>query len=86
VIISRIISFYLDETYLYNATETNFRGLFAKRRTTRPQKEIQKMKKATQETALKPVLHGFLLSNGTFITPAEMELMESLGVVRATKS
>jgi hypothetical protein len=44
------------------------------------------MKKATQETSHKPILHGFLLSNGTFITPAEMEIMESLGVVRATKN
>jgi hypothetical protein len=44
------------------------------------------MKEAIQETFHKPVLYGFLLSNGTFITPAEMEFMESLGVVRATKT
>lgn len=44
------------------------------------------MKDGTQETSPKPILHGFLLSNGKFITPAEMEIMESLGVIRATKT
>jgi hypothetical protein len=44
------------------------------------------MKQATQENIPKPVLHGFLLSNGKFITPAEMEIMENLGVVRATRT
>lgn len=44
------------------------------------------MKEATQHTSLKPILHGFLLSDGKFITPAEMEFMESLGVVRKTKT
>lgn len=48
-------------------------------------KGVSEMKDATQETSLKPVLHGFLLSNGKFITPAEMNIMESLGVVRSTK-
>lgn len=48
-------------------------------------KGASEMKDATQETSLKPVLHGFLLSNGKFITPAEMNIMESLGVVRSTK-
>lgn len=43
------------------------------------------MNEATQETSSKPILHGFLLSNGTFITPAEMEIMESLGVFRTTQ-
>ena len=43
------------------------------------------MKKATQKTPPKPVLHGFLLSSGKFLTPVEMEIMESLGVVRTTK-
>ncbi|WP_292387174.1 hypothetical protein [Methanosarcina sp. UBA5] len=43
------------------------------------------MNEATQETSNKSVLHGFLLSNGMFITPAEMEIMESLGVARTTK-
>ena len=43
------------------------------------------MKEATQKTSLKSVLHGFLLSNGKLLTPAEMEIMESLGVVRTTK-
>lgn len=46
-------------------------------------KGVSEMKDATQETSLKPVLHGFLLSNGKFITPAEMKIMESLGVVRS---
>jgi len=44
------------------------------------------MKETTQEPSLKPVLHGFLLSSGKFIIPAEMEIMESLGVVRTKKS
>lgn len=44
------------------------------------------MKKTTQEPSLKPVLHGFLLSSGKFITPAEMEIRESFGVVRTKKS
>lgn len=48
-------------------------------------KGVSEMKDATQETSLKPILHGFLLSNGMFITPAEMEIMESLGVVRSKK-
>ena len=42
-------------------------------------------KKATQKTPLKPVFHGFLLSSGKFLTPVEMEIMESLGVVRTKK-
>ncbi|MDD3041789.1 MAG: hypothetical protein PHW56_02415 [Methanosarcinaceae archaeon] len=32
-----------------------------------------------------PVLHGFLLGNGKFITPEEMELMISFGTVKPTK-
>jgi hypothetical protein len=44
------------------------------------------MKETTHKTSPKPILHGFLLSDGTFITPAEMEIMESLGVIRTTKS
>jgi len=44
------------------------------------------MKEATQETFHKPILYGFLLSNGTFITPEEMEIMECLGVVQTTKT
>ncbi|MDR7666848.1 hypothetical protein RG963_13885 [Methanosarcina sp. Z-7115] len=43
------------------------------------------MKEATRKTFHNPVLHGFLLSNGKFLTPVEMEIMESLGVVRTTK-
>jgi hypothetical protein len=34
----------------------------------------------------KPVLHGFLFGNGIFITPAEMRIMQSLGVIPATKA
>jgi hypothetical protein len=44
------------------------------------------MKESTQKTSHKPVLHGFLLNNGKFITPTEMVIMESLGVVQATKT
>jgi len=46
---------------------------------------VSEMKDATHKTSPKPVLHGFLLSNGMFITPAEMKIMESLGVVLSTK-
>ncbi len=44
------------------------------------------MKEVTQETSHKPVLRGFSLNNGKFITPAKMEIMEGLGVVQATKT
>ncbi len=35
------------------------------------------MKKEMKNTSPKPVLHGFLLSNGSFVTPAEMEFLNS---------
>lgn len=44
------------------------------------------MKEKVQEKAPKPVLHGFLFGNGMFITPAEMRIMESLGVIPAAKA
>lgn len=44
------------------------------------------MNKTVKRTSPKPVLHGFLLSNGTFVTPAEMKIMESLGIFRTTKT
>lgn len=44
------------------------------------------MKEKIQRKTPKPVLHGFLLGNGMFITPAEMRIMESLGVIPATKA
>jgi hypothetical protein len=81
-----IDSLNLNETYLYNITVTSFRRPFTKKGTTKPVKEIQKMKETTQEPSLKPVLHGFLLNSGKFITPAKMEIMESFGVVRTKKS
>lgn len=43
------------------------------------------MKEKVEIMAPKPILHGFLLGNGTFITPTEMRIMESLGVISATK-
>jgi hypothetical protein len=48
--------------------------------------EIQDMKEKVEVKAPKPVLHGFLFGNGTFITPAEMRIMESLGVISATRA
>jgi hypothetical protein len=48
--------------------------------------EIQDMKEKVEVKASKPVLHGFLFGNGTFITPAEMRIMESLGVIPATRA
>lgn len=44
------------------------------------------MKDKMQRNAPEPVLHGFLFGNGMFITPAEMRVMQSLGVVPATKA
>ena len=44
------------------------------------------MKEKVQKQAPKPVLHGFLFGNGMFITPAEMRIMESLGVIPATRA
>ncbi|MPN30536.1 hypothetical protein SDC9_178007 [bioreactor metagenome] len=52
----------------------------------KPEKEIQKMKERIQRRTPEPVLHGFLFGNGTFITPAEMKIMQSLGVIPATKA
>lgn len=43
------------------------------------------MKEPTLEKSQKPILDGFLLGNGKFVTPAEMRVMESLGVIRTTK-
>ncbi|WP_292377588.1 hypothetical protein [Methanosarcina sp. UBA289] len=48
-------------------------------------KEIILRKTMLRKTP-EPVLHGVFLSNGKFITPAEMEIMKSLGVIRATKT
>ncbi|HOW14181.1 hypothetical protein [Methanosarcina sp.] len=44
------------------------------------------MKEKIQRKTPEPVLHGFLFSNGMFITPAEMKIMQSLGVIPATKA
>jgi hypothetical protein len=43
------------------------------------------MKETELEKSRKPILHGFLLGNGKFVTPAEMRVMESLGVIRKIK-
>ncbi len=34
----------------------------------------------------KPVLHGFLLRNGSFVTPAEMEILKSFVGVQTAKN
>lgn len=44
------------------------------------------MNENLQRKAPKPVLHGFLFGNGMFITPPEMRIMESLGVIPATRA
>lgn len=44
------------------------------------------MNEKIQRQTPEPVLHGFLFGNGTFITPAEMKIMQSLGVIPATKA
>ena len=43
------------------------------------------MEPITLEKSQKPISHGFLLSNGKFITPVEMRVMESLGIIHTTK-
>ena len=43
------------------------------------------MKEIKPEKCRKPISHGFLLGNGKFVTPAEMRIMESLGVIRTTR-
>ncbi|MFY1112200.1 MAG: hypothetical protein AB3K77_11040 [Methanosarcinaceae archaeon] len=35
------------------------------------------MKKEMENTSHKPILHGFLLSNGSFVTPAEMKFLQN---------
>lgn len=37
-------------------------------------------------TSPKPVLHGFLLSNGSFVTPAEMEFLNSFVGVQTAEN
>jgi hypothetical protein len=44
------------------------------------------MREKVQRNTPEPVLHGFLFGNGTFITPAEMRIMQNLGVIPATKA
>ena len=44
------------------------------------------MKERKLEKCRKPILHGFLLGNGKFVTPAEMKVMKSLGVIRTTNT
>jgi len=44
------------------------------------------MKEKVEVMAPKPILRGFLFGNGTFVTPAEMRIMESLGVIPATRA
>lgn len=44
------------------------------------------MNEKIQRQTPEPVLHGFLFGNGTFITPVEMRIMQSLGIIPATKA
>lgn len=49
-------------------------------------RRIQNMNEKIQRKTPEPVLHGFLFGNGTFITPVEMRIMQSLGIIPATKA
>lgn len=44
------------------------------------------MKEVLEEKVQEPILHGFLLGNGMFVTPAEMNIMESFGILGKKKS
>lgn len=48
-------------------------------------KEVENMKEIMEKETHKPVLHGFLLGNGKFLTPEEMEFLECFGLVKQTK-
>lgn len=74
------------ERYLYENTVIGFRTSCEVQGIAKPKKEIQNMKEKIQRRTPKPVLHGFLFGNGMFVTPAEMKIMQSLGIIPTTKA
>ncbi len=44
------------------------------------------MKELMKKNSPEPVLHGFLLCNGSFVTPAEMEFLKSFVGAQTTKN
>jgi len=43
------------------------------------------MKEEVKETTLKPVLHGVLLRDRKFLSPAKIKILERFGIISVSK-